>query len=139
MRTRLVLAVLPVALIGVTAATSMAAPKEMKGTFNAAASPDPTATVSEVCQGVSPAGRFEVPLKVPAAGKLAVELTGYVGDWDLTLESKSGDIMASSAGFEVPVESFSVKFKKAAEVTIVACNFAGGPTAKGSFVFTPNK
>lgn len=139
MRTRLVLAVLPVALIGVTAATSMAAPKEMKGTFSAAGSPDPSATVSEVCQGVSPASRFEVPLKVPAAGKLAVELTGYVGDWDLTLENKSGAILAQSAGFEVPVESFSVKFKKAAEVVIVACNFAGGPTAKGSFVFTPNK
>lgn len=142
MRTRLVLAVLPIALVGVTAASSLAAPKEMKGTFDAAASPDPTPTAPgrEVCQGLNPSSRFEVPLKVPAAGKLKVDLTGFLGDWDLTLESKSGAVMAQSAEFvEATTETIQVKFKKASEVVIVACNFAGGPTAKGSFVFKPNK
>lgn len=138
MRTRLVLAALPIALVGVTAATSMAAPKEMKGSFDAAALPDPSATAGEVCQGVSPAGRFEVPLKVPAAGKLQVDLA-FVGDWDLTLEDAKGKILAESAAFEAPTEAISVKFKKPAEVTIVACNFAGAPTATGEYVFTPAK
>ena len=138
MRTRLVLAVLPVALLGATAATSVAAPKEMKGSFDAAATPDPTATAGEVCQGLNPSGRFEVPLKIPAAGKLKVDLA-FTGDWDLTLETKTGSILAESAAFEAPTETISVKFKKATEVVIVACNFAGGPTAKGSYVFTPTK
>lgn len=138
MRTRLVLAVLPVALIGVTAAGALAAPKEMKGSFDAAAAPDPTATAGEVCQGLNPSGRFEVPLKVPGAGKLKVDLA-FTGDWDLTLEDKKGNILAESAAFEAPTETISVKFKKAAEVVIVACNFAGGPTAKGQYLFTPTK
>lgn len=140
MRPRLVLAVLPLALVGVTAASSMAAPKQTKGTFDAAATPDPTPTAGEVCQGLTPTGRFEVPLKIPAAGKLKVELTGFEGDWDLTLEDAKGKVLASSAGFvEATTETYQVKFKKPATVTIVACNFLGGPTAAGSYVFTPNK
>ena len=140
MRTRLVLAVLPIALVGVTAASSLAAPKEMKGSFDAAASPDPTATAGEICQGLSPSSRFEVPLKLASAGKLKVELTGFLGDWDLTVEDKKGSVLTSSAGFvEATTESVLLKVKKPAEVVIVACNFSGGPTAKGSFVFTPTK
>ena len=140
MRTRLVLAALPVALIGVTAATSLAAPKEMKGSFDAAGSPDPTATGFEVCQGLNPASRFEVPLKIPVPGKIKVDLTGFQGDWDLTIEDKTGAILSQSAGFvEATTETVTVKIKKKSEITIVACNFAGGPTAKGSYVFTPAK
>ena len=140
MRTRLVLAVLPVALIGVTAATSLAAPKEMKGSFDAAGSPDPSATLGEICQGLSPSSRFEVPLKLTSPGKLKVDLTGFLGDWDLTVEDKKGSVLTSSAGFvEATTETVSLKVKKATELTIVACNFSGGPTAKGSFVFTPTK
>lgn len=140
MRTRLVLAVLPVALLGVTAAGALAAPKEMKGSFDAAASPDPTAAAGTVCQGLNPAGRFEVPLKLPAAGKIKVDLTGFQGDWDLTIEDKTGGVVASSAGFvEATTETVSLKIKKASEITIVACNFTGGPTAKGAYVFTPTK
>ena len=140
MRTRLVLAVLPVALIGVTAAGSFAAPKPTKGSFDASASPDPTPVAGEVCQGRTPSGRFEVPLKIPAAGKLKVDLTGFQGDWDLTVEGKGSAILAQSAGFvEATTETVTVKFKKKTDITIVACNFAGGPTAKGSYVFTPVK
>lgn len=138
MRTRLVLAVLPVALIGVTAATSMAAPKEVKGTFDASALPDPTPTLNEVCKGVSPAGRFELPMKISGAGKLTVDIA-FTGDWDLTVEDSKGNILAESAAFEAPTEQVTVRFKRAAQVTIVACNFAGGPTARGKFVFTPAK
>jgi hypothetical protein len=140
MRTRLVLAVLPIALLGVTVATSSAAPKETKGEFTAAATPDPTATASDACQGVIPSGRFEVPFKAPAAGKFKVELTGFQGDWDLTVEDAKGNVIGSSAGFvEATTETVQIKLKKAAELTIVACNFAGGPAASGSYVYTPNK
>ena len=81
MRTRLVLAVLPVALLGMTAPGSLAAPKQIKGAFDAAASPDPSAQATEACHGISPAGRFTFKFTVPAAGKLKYSLTGFQGDW----------------------------------------------------------
>lgn len=140
MRTRLVLATIPVALISATIASSSAAPKPFKGTFDAAATPDPTATAGEVCQGLTPTSRFEVPLKVPAAGTLKVDLTGFQGDWDLTVENTKGAVIASSAGFiENTTEKISLKLKKAMEVTVVACNFAGTPAASGSYEYIPLK
>jgi hypothetical protein len=140
MRTRLVLAVLPLAVLGFAVAPSSAAPKPMKGEFDAAGLPDPTPTATEVCQGLSPVSRTEVPLKIPAAGKLKVELTGFEGDWDLTVENKDGEIVGESAGFvEATTETIQIKLKKAAELTIVACNFAGGPVASGSYEYVPNK
>lgn len=141
MRTRLVLAVLPVALIGVVAATpGTAAPKETTGKFTAAASPDPTAVAGEVCQGLNPSSRFEVPLKIAKPSKFTVEISGYSGDWDLTVESKTGAILGQSAGFvEATEETVSLKFKKPTEIVIVACNFTGGPTASGTYRITQNK
>lgn len=138
MRTRLVLAVLPIALIGVTAATSSAAPKPpVKKTFTAAATPDPTATATSACHGLTPSSRFTVPFKVPAAGKLVVDLTGFQGDWDLIVENKGGTTLGESAGFvEATKESVALKFKKPTDVVIVACNFAGGPAASGAYTFT---
>lgn len=137
MRTRLVLAVLPVALLGVTAAGSLAAPKETKGEFTAAASPDPS---SSDCKGALASARSLVPLKLPAAGKFKVELTGFLGDWDLAVEGKGGAVLGASTGFvDATTETIQIKVKKAMDVTIVACNYAGGPTARGSYVFTPNK
>ena len=140
MRTRLVVAVLPVALLGMAALPSSAAPKEVKGTFDATGVPDPSADGFETCQGLLPTARFEVPLEITEPGKLKVEITGFQGDWDLTVEDANGAVMGSSGGFiEATTETLQVKFKKAAEITIVACNFLGGPTAAGSYVFTPAK
>lgn len=140
MRKRLVLAAVPVVLVGVAALPSSAAPKQTKGTFTAAGSPDPTATAGEVCQGLNPSSRFEVPLKLTKPGKLQVEIKNFQGDWDLTVEGSGGSVLAQSAGFvEATTESIAIKIKKPQTVTIVACNFAGGPTAAGSYVFTPTK
>ena len=140
MRTRLVLAAVPVALLSVVAAPSFAGPKPIKGTFTAAGSPDPTATAGEVCQGLNPSSRFEVPLKLTSAGKLKVEIKNFQGDWDLTVEGGGGSILGQSAGFvEATTESITLKIKKAQNVTIVACNFAGGPTAAGSYEFLPSR
>ena len=141
MRTRLVLAALPVTLIGVVAATpGAAAPKETKGTFKAAASPDPTPTLGEVCQGLTPSGRFEVPLKIAKPSKFTVEIKNFQGDWDLSVESKDGAVLGSSAGFvEATTETVSLKFKKATEIVVVACNFAGSATADGSYKITPSR
>lgn len=139
MRNRLVLAVLPIALIGVAAAPSLAAPKTTKGSYAAAALPDPSPNATGTCLSTIPGGQQYDDLKLPAAGKLTVKMTGFQGDWDLCLYS-GGSLVASSAGFvESTTETVSFKAKKAMTVTIGAANVGGGPTAAVEWMFTTAK
>lgn len=136
MRSRLVLAALPVALLGVAAAPSLAVPKPkpkpITMTYSATAAP------GAVCDGTVPTALHSTAFKVPAAGSLKVTLDGFTGDWDLALTS-GGRELASSAGLQ-PVDGDSeqvvTKFRRASTVSIDACNFVGGPTATVTYVFT---
>lgn len=139
MRTRLVLAVLPVALVSVAAAPSLAAPKTTSGSYQAAAVPDPSPNGTGTCKSTIPGGQQKDELKLPAAGKLTVEMTGFQGDWDLCLYD--GDkLVGSSAGFvEATKETVSYKAKRAMTVVIGAANVGGGPTAQVSWKFVTLK
>lgn len=140
MRTRLVLAVLPVALLSVAAAPSLAAPKTISKSYTATANPDPSPNASGACARSLVGGEHVEPLKVPAAGKLVVEMTAFQGDWDLCIFDKSGKNLASSAGFvDATKEAVSLKLKKPVEIQIVAQNLIGGPTASMKYVFTANR
>lgn len=141
MRTRLVLAVLPVALVGVVAAApGSAAPKNIEKSYTAAASADPTPNAVGGCDRGIPGGEHIEPLKIPGAGKLSVDMGSFQGDWDLCIFSKTGSVLGSSTGFvDVTKESVSIKFKKGAEITIVAQNLMGGPTAAVKYVFVHGK
>ena len=140
MRTRLVLATLPLAVVAVAVAPSFAAPKPVSKTYTATANPDPTPNADGACARSLVGGEHLEPFKVTAAGKLAVEMTGFQGDWDLCVFDKTGKNLASSAGFvDQTKEATTVKFKKATEIVIVAQNLAGGPTATVSYTFTPNR
>lgn len=136
---RLVLAVLPLAVVGIVGvAPGSAAPKNIEKSYTAAASADPTPNVGGACDRGIPGGEHVEPLKIPAAGKLTVDMSNFQGDWDLCVFSKTGSVLGSSAGFvDVPKESVAIKFKKAAEITIVAQNLIGGPTAAVKYVFVP--
>jgi len=139
MRTRLVLAVLPVALVGVAAAPSLAAPKTTKGSYTAAAAPDPTPNGTGTCNSTLPGGQQKDELKLPAAGKLTVDMTGFEGDWDLCLYV-GGSLVSASNGFvEATKETVSYKAKKATTVVIGAANVGGGPTAQVAWTFTTSK
>ncbi|MDT7572089.1 MAG: hypothetical protein QOE05_2263 [Actinomycetota bacterium] len=87
-------------------------------------------------------GSFQADeFKIPAAGTLQVEVGGYTGDWDaLLMDSDKSEAAASGAGGYAPVaggpETIEMRFKKAQTVTIVACNWAGGPTATVKATFT---
>jgi len=141
MRTRLVLATLPIALVGVVAATpGAAAPKETSKSYTAAASPDPTPNAEGGCSRGIPGGEHIEPFKAPVAGKITVEMTAFSGDWDLCLFDKSGKLLGSSTGFiEATKEVVSLKLKKPTEIEIVAQNLIGSPTAAVKYVFTPNR
>ena len=132
MRTRLVLTVLPLALLGTVALPSHAAPKQVKKSWTATA---PVADLAGLCDGTIPS-THEEPFAVPAAGKLSVKLTGYPLDWDLFIRTPDGEEIASVVTFNEVESTIDVKFKKAQKVVIVGCNTAGGTTAEGSYLFT---
>lgn len=140
MRTRLVLAVLPVALLGVAVAPSSAAgPKPMKGEYTASA-PVPGAPD---CDGTAPGSTHTESIKVPAAGRFTAELGGFLGDWDFYLKANGGVLSSSTSGgiggAEDSKEIVTAKIKKAGTIDIVSCNWSGGPTGAVTWSFVPNK
>lgn len=135
------------ALLSAAAVSADAAParKPITKTYTATAPlPDPTnhaeLTPYEVCAQAVPQSFHEETFKAPGAGKLKVEMNGFQGDWDLLLVDSKGAQVASSGGtqpVDPAVESMTAKIKKAgATYTIIACNWAGTPTATVKYTFT---
>ncbi len=123
--------------------------KPITKTFEAsAAAPDPSNWASQggvqtysVCQGTVPQSRYTLNFKAPAKGKLVVELTNFKGDWDLLLTDKAGKELtyggSSDLGTtETVKEKMTYKVKKPMDLVIIACNWAGGPTASGKYTMT---
>lgn len=124
-----------------------AAPKPITKTYTATApAPDPTNAAPgakySVCAQTVPMSAHVEPFKAPAPGKLAVELSGFQADWDLLITDAKGNEVGSSGngGYGTPVspsvEKATVKVKKAGTYNIVACNWAGTPSATVKYVFT---
>jgi hypothetical protein len=146
MKTTAAVTLAVVALGAASMSPAIGAPKKkITKTYTAtAAVPDPTNAAAgsySVCPQTVP-GSFQADeFKIPAAGTLQVEVSGYNGDWDaLLMDSDKSEIAASGAGGYPPVaggpENMEMRFKKAQTVTIVACNWAGGPTATVKATFT---
>ena len=129
-----------------------AAPKTIEKSFTATipvplagATSDPTAPVA--CAGAVapfPMSSHVESFSAPAAGTLKVQVTGFIGDWDIALDS-GGKRMAEGDNASVTptnmstgtvVEKLSFKVKKAAKLDIIVCNFLGGPNGTGKYVFT---
>lgn len=82
-------------------------------------------------------------LKTTGAGTLKIMVTGFAGDWDISLFDGNHDLIAvgdgtstgtspSAAGTDI----LELPFKKAGSYIISTCNFAGSPSAKGSYTYT---
>ena len=134
-------------LVAVTAAGSLSpafagGPKPFKGTWSAAATPDPTGDSpagSMKCDPVTPTGRATTTVKIPGPGVLTVALNNSL-DWSGDLRDKSGDVLSDSdGGSPTDAESLFAKFKKATTVTIGACNLEGEPSINVTYSFTPKK
>jgi hypothetical protein len=136
-----------VAVVGVAAPHAVAAPKKKPITKTYAVTapmPDPSnyagAATGEgysVCAQNVPQSFHKEVFKVPAAGSLKIELTGYQGDWDLLLMDAANEELAAGGATDLAVpEVIQYKFKKATSVTIVPCNWAGGPTGQVKYTFT---
>ena len=144
MRTTRVLAT-AAALLAVAALPADAAPrKPITKTYTATAPmPDPSNYAQQgysVCAQNVPQSFHSEPFKAPGAGKLKVEMSGFQGDWDLLIVDSKGAEIANSGGTQPadpPTEQLTIKVKKAGvSYNIIACNWAGGPTATVKYTFT---
>ncbi len=68
-------------------------------------------------------------------------MTEFTGDWDLYLVDRTDTVVASSTDGQPPdpqIEAMAATLEANDAVSIVACNFSGGPTASVSFTFVPS-
>lgn len=82
-------------------------------------------------------------LKTTGPGTLKVKVNGFGGDWDISVFDADGLVGVgdgTSTGGGAPATAgedvFEAKFKKATELKIATCNFAGTPKAHGTYTFT---
>lgn len=83
-------------------------------------------------------------LKTTGAGTLKISVSGFAGDWDITLYDGNRNLIGvgdgTSTGGGAPAtagtDTLELSFKKAGSYLISTCNFAGTPSAKGSYTYT---
>ena len=84
-------------------------------------------------------------IKTKGAGTLEVVLTGFAGDWDITVMDDKGKVLGIGAGTTTGdpsslgndlTEKAVIKTKKPMTLVIGTCNFLGGPTADAKATFT---
>ena len=131
-------------VLAVVASPGLAAKKKtVKKSFTATNAPFPMSGSVQpggCANGEEGIHKTTIPFKTPGKGTLSVELTNFVGDWDLHV-AVNGSIIASSNGdHEAVTENVSgLPFPKGAQVEIIACNWSGGPTADGTYTYVYKK
>lgn len=86
--------------------------------------------------------KTSVPYKTPGKGVLSVELSGFEGDWDLHVLDGDGNALAVSNQGQpeaAQMEAIQILLGAKQEIQIVACNWAGGPTASGTYIYKYKK
>lgn len=104
--------------------------------------PDPSSCMNPRLEGVSTTTKT---IKPTGAGTLAVEVTGFYGDWDITVLDGSGEVVVEGAGSSTGggapstttgTETATATFKKGQEIRIAVCNYLGSPNAKAKYTYT---
>jgi hypothetical protein len=84
-------------------------------------------------------------LKTTGPGTLKIMVSGFAGDWDITLLDAQRNEIAKGDGTSTGsvgapatagVDTLELAFKKADTYLIAMCNFAGSPQAKGTYTYT---
>ena len=135
-----------VAALAAAGTVQAAPPKPIEKTYTATAPlPDPTNNVAaahEVCNMMVPQSFHIEKFEAKAPGTLKVVIGGFVGDWDFLIQDPKGADVAAATAIDTgtPVvedtDTASVKIKKPGSYSLIACNFAGGPTATVKYTFT---
>ena len=84
-----------------------------------------------------------VPFTTPGKGILTVEIGEFQGDWDLYV-FEAGNIIAAAesdqtTGGAPATEKIMINLGAKKNIEIVACPWAGGPTATGHFMYKYKK
>jgi hypothetical protein len=145
-RTLGTLAVAGVAATATLAPAASAAPKTISKSYTVTAPvpvPLPAQGTPTCIDGVEGLSKRTETLKAPAAGTLKVELTGFQGDWDITIFDDKNKPLVAGGGTSTPntntganKDTATYKAKKAMTLKIVTCNFVGSPTANAKYVYT---
>jgi hypothetical protein len=136
--------VLAVATAGLTPAMAApkakSKPKPITKTYTANAPlPSPTNVQTGVCHADVPQSADDQVFTAPFTGRLSAKLTGFTGDWDFAFQQNGANAAESAQQIteapDRPESIESYKLKKGEEITVRACNFAGGATATVSYSF----
>ena len=141
MRKTLALLVSAGLAVGVLAAPGYAGgKKKIEDRVSVTAAPFPnysshTETPTPGCTaGQEGVHKVTTSLHVPGKGKLTADLSGFTLDWDLYVFNKKNQVLAESINDQTAgapeKEALSVTFRKMTDIKIIACNWAGGPTAE---------
>lgn len=102
--------------------------------------PDPTIDAFSGAAGSCSLGKLPmekpIPFKVPAAGSISAEMSGYTGDWAIEILSPQGEMLSSGDGqTPLTLDSASTKVKKPGTYKIFPCNITGTLTANVKVTF----
>lgn len=142
----------PVALAVAAALVAAAVPAHAAGarkprvvvrTYTANAPvPDPTEPLwRQPCPQITPDSWDEQEVRVTGRATLDVTVYGFTGDWDVAIvDSKDAQLAWSSNSVntqnDAQTERTSFRITKSGLYRILACNYAGGPTASVRYVLT---
>lgn len=118
-------------------------PKPITKSYAVRGIPHPNPPSGPSCSS-APAGVSEhrETIKVTGPGKLVVEVTGFIGDWDIGLFSNGEVNLAQGGGADspntetAPKETLTYKAKKAQTLFLDVCNFLGSPNANVKYTYT---
>ena len=142
-------AVALVALAGAShlpAQAAKAKPKPLTRTYAMSLAPVPNPPMGDTCtdprlEGVA---MHTETVKTSGAGTLTAKVNGFAGDWDISITSPEGELLGvgdgTTTGGGAPAQkgedTVALSFKKATTFNVRMCNFAGTPSATGTFTFT---
>ena len=147
-RRALPLAAVAVGLAATLAPAGAAAPKTISKTYDMQLLPLPLPAQGTVtclpADGMEGLNKHTETLTAPAKGLLLAQVSGFTGDWDISVFTASGKNIGvgsgTSTGGGAPAmnatDKIKLKIKAAGTYQIVMCNYAGTPQATGKYTFT---
>jgi hypothetical protein len=145
MTKKLLTGMLVLGLLGITPFSTAAPRKTIRKSYAVEALPFPFAQGIRngtwgCLAGEEGLQKVSRPFKAPWSGRLTATIDEFTGEWDLYLTDHRGSIMTSSNGgisdLQLGAQN-TLTFDLAAgqKVNLVACNYAGGHTARVSYEF----
>ena len=114
------------------------APAPIEESYQATALPYPNGSYDsgEGCfYGVDGVHKHFHEFEAPRKGKFEVGIPALTGDWDLFVTDPEGNVLAESSDDSGVAEHTELKLKKAQQISIVACNWAGEPQVTVEYSF----